>query len=350
MNQLPVPETSELVRRFRSQLGHKQWRELEETWLELLEAGTSLSELLGLCDLAERWAPKETAVTLLSVLAAHLKDKEQIEESLLILRRLAKLTPDDVALAREIANCIRLLEKENPLIERVLQKSGLGYGQPLLQSLELVDRYLALLPGRLLYDSERGPGKVKSLDLLLDRVTIAFSDSNETTFDTLTASKRLYTVARDGYFALLENDPDRLKQLAATEPGRVVSLFLRDIRSRATVAEIQKALARLIPAHEWDGFWERARKALAKEPHIQVFARPSRSYQWVEKPAEPGEVETPKSSARPRITFDPSKLANLTIPELQEAFAELATTTDRRHFLEAVKQHRPDWERVYAAL
>ena len=342
---------SELVQRFRSQLGRREYAALEDTWLELLAAATELAELLNLADLAERWAPKETTSALLSVLASHLKDQGQLELALSVLRRLAKLTPDDAALAREIAGCVRLLYQATPLIERILQKSGLGYGQPLLPSLEQLDRYLGLLPGKVVYDQERGPGRVTNLDLLLDRVTVTFADSSELTLATLTASRRLRATAADGFFALLVQDRPRLSRLAATEPGRVVTLFLRDIQRHASVADIQQGLAELIPPDEWASFWEKARKELAQEPHVQVITSPVRSYRWVAQPVATEKTAAAPGQRRPRRQWDGATLGRLSIPELTQTFSTLATTTDRRHFLEQLSQVRTDdWDRVYAAL
>ena len=39
------------------------------------------------------------------------------------------------------------------------------------ESLPKLDRYLAFLPGTRVLDVDRGPGRVKKLDLLLDKIT-----------------------------------------------------------------------------------------------------------------------------------------------------------------------------------
>ena len=64
-------------------------------------------------------------------------------------------------------------------IEQLLHKSGVGYGQSLRESLPRLDRYLAFLPGTRVLDADRGPGRVKKLDLLLDKVTVDFDRGAE---------------------------------------------------------------------------------------------------------------------------------------------------------------------------
>ncbi|MEO0073482.1 MAG: hypothetical protein ABIK43_02315, partial [candidate division WOR-3 bacterium] len=114
-----------LVQKFRQQLGRKQYDELDETWLELIEGDQSMTVLLALADLVEQWGPPGKAFLLLSLLNDHLHDENRFSEQMTVLRRLARMAPADASLARDIASCLRRLHPNVEILDRILQKVGI---------------------------------------------------------------------------------------------------------------------------------------------------------------------------------------------------------------------------------
>jgi len=249
----------ELAKRFREQLRKKNFNNLEGIWLELIEADPGLDALLAEAAVAEKHAPRATASVLLSVLADSLKEKGRLDEALDVLRRAAGLDPDSAELAHEITDCVKRAYADLPDLEGLLHKSGVGYGQSLKDAMPKLDRYLSFAPGACVYDADRGPGRVKKLDLLLDRVTVDFDMGAELAWEVMAASRRLRPCAPDGYFRRLQKDRAGLLKLAANEPGTLVRLLLRDAGRAMSVGDIGAGLLGIIPAAEWDGFWNRAR-------------------------------------------------------------------------------------------
>ncbi|MEO0068614.1 MAG: GreA/GreB family elongation factor [candidate division WOR-3 bacterium] len=344
----------ELIKLFRYQLGKKQYQELEGTYLELLEKNLSLAELLNLVELVIRWGTKELAITLLWVLATHLQDQGRYDEELRVLRRLVELNPDDEKLTKAITNCLKNLYQHEPLLDKILQKAGLGYGEPLTEALERFDRYFSLMPGRLVYDEEEGSGEIKSLDLLLDRVLVRFDSGIDLTLDVQSAVNRFSFPDELGFFYLKNKEPEKLKELIAKEPAEVVARYLRDIRKGASPSEIERTLLPLIGKENYASFWERAKKGLRSHPHIVVQNRPVRSYLWVDKPEDKvggnGEKLPKKEKKEPVSEYDTSKLASATLTELLQAFTGLRTTQERKRVLEELVKIRPDWEELYQLL
>lgn len=339
----------ELAKRFREQLRKKNFNNLEGIWLELIEADPGLDALLAEAEVAEKHAPRATASVLLSVLADSLKEKSRFDEALDVLRRAAALDPDSAELAHEITDCVKRAHSNLPDLEGLLHKSGVGYGQSLKDAMPKLDRYLAFAPGACVYDADRGPGRVKKLDLLLDRVTVDFDMGAELAWDVAAASRRLRACASDGYFRRLRTDRPGLLKLAADAPGTLVRLLLRDAGKPMSVADIGAGLAGIVPTAGWEGFWNRARKEVARDPHVVCRTVPGRTYQYSETPV--AVAETPAQKQARRVEFAADDIAEMSEPKLLAAYDKLKTFPERKAFLEGVAQSRPgDWDRVYAAV
>jgi transcription elongation factor GreA len=341
----------ELTKKFRTQFWQKQYEEMEATWLELVEAGTSYEQLLELLQLTDRQVPRDSTATMLSLLADMLREQGRFADELEILRRQAVVAPDDAALARTIVACVQRVYPQVSDLEQLLRKAGLGYGQSLKEALPRLDRYLCFLPGTRVLDADRGPGRVKKLDLLLDKVTVDFDRGAELVWD-LAAAQRILRVCRpDGYFVLLERDRAAVQEMAASQPGRVVAAFLADSGAPASVKEIQEGLARVVSRDAWEGFWNRARRELAKDPHIACRTVPSRTYQWTEAVAAGSEEPAARAARRPRRDVDAAQVAGLDAAGVQQAYAKLETFPERKQLLEALPRTHPDnWFELYQVL
>jgi len=341
----------ELTRKFRTQFWQKHYDEMETTWLEMIEAGVPYEQLLELVNLTDRQVPRETMALMLMLLADLLREQKRYADEFAILRRQAAVAADDATVARTITACVQRLHADLPDIEQLLHKSGVGYGQPLRESLPKLDRYLAFLPGTRVLDIDRGPGRVKKLDLLLDKVTVDFDRGAELEWD-LGAAQRILRVCKpDGYYALLDRNRQELFGMVASRSGQVVALLLRDTGSAMAVKELQEALAQVVGREAWEGFWTRARRELAKNPHIVTRTVPARTFQWEETPAVRTESKPTKAVKRLRQEVDADELAQMKPAGVLEAYSKLATFSERRRFLGTLVSVRPDdWHQLYAAI
>ncbi len=340
----------ELIKLFRTQLGRKQYAELEGTWLELISTDTPLAELLALVDLAIRWAPPELPVTLLWVLADFLAEQKRFRDEFTVLRRLVPLTLDDEKLTRALVRCLHDLYPELSLLDRLIQKSGLGYGTPQAEALERFDRYLRLLPGKMVYDQEQGIGTVRNLDLLFDRVEVAFDNGAGLTLEITAAANRFRFPGPDSFFYLLRHEPDHLRTLAQTEPTELVARYLRDIGRPATAEELAAALAPVVGTDAFSEFWERAKKGLARHPHITVIPRTPRRYRWQDEPKEKTALtEERPENKKSRTGTALEGVKAMSREEVIKSFTTLRTAPERRKFLDLIQQERAeDWQEIYS--
>ncbi len=341
----------EMTRKFRTQFWQKQYGEMETTWLELVEADVPYEQLLELVNLTDRQVPRETMALMLMLLADSLREQKRFADEFVILRRQAAVSADDATLARTIVACVQRLHSDVPDIEQLLHKSGVGYGQSLRESLPKLDRYLAFLPGTRVLDVDRGPGRVKKLDLLLDKVTVDFDRGAELIWDLGTAQRILRVCRPDGFYALLGQKRQKLLDAAASRPGQVVALLLRDTGRAMSVRELQEAMAQVVGGEDWGSFWTKARRELGKDPHIVSKTAPAKTFQWEETPAVVTESKPAKAAKRLRQEVDADQLAHMERAGVLEAYSKLATFSERRRFLETLVSARPDdWHQLYAAV
>ncbi|MFO7639520.1 MAG: GreA/GreB family elongation factor [bacterium] len=327
---------------FRHHLHQHQFELLEEDWLALLESDCPADEMLDLAELAARYAPASIAVTLLKVLADWFADKSDHRRELKVLRRLLELNDDHPELPARFANCFRRVHADSTeIVERLLQRAGLGFGARLADALVTVDGYLKLLPGTVVIDAEIGPARVTELDLLLNRAMIATTDGRETSLDLTAALSRVRPVEPDGFFELLLTDPATLRTRAEQSPGRVAREFLQDLKRPMSVQAIRKQVTEIIPDDSWEGFWNRARRELENDPHIRKVARPTRGYEWSDLPLdkEPGRSDP---SRERNLGVETGRLARMSRSELVRKYAEQKTLASRRQLIELVAAERAE--------
>ncbi len=356
-----LERSAELIQLFRKQLGKKQFNEIENTWLELIETEMPLNELLGVVELVVKWAPPDVASIMLSLLATRLWEKGRYEEELLVLRQLITNLPqpaEETKRTLQLTNCLKLLYKDESLLERILQKSGLGYGIPLREALVRFDQLINLTPNRLVYDQEYGLGKVKNLDLLLDRVTILFSSGAEITFDIVTANQRFHFPLKDDFFFLLTQNQAEILELIQKDSGGVVAMLLRGLNRPMTPTEIQKVFEPLVGRENYARFWEKAKKELSRNPNIKIQSKPISTYQWTKAAAEKitGRARGKEKAGREGGRFNPLITQSLncysnSMDEVVEQIKSLRNYPARKKYLQELPELRPgDWAEIFQRL
>ncbi len=333
-----------LVQSFRLHLGRKEYDQLDTIWLELIDQNVDTEELFELVELVERYAPAGKAEEFLWILADALKAKKKWEPQFQALKRLVRLSEKESKLASELAANLRQSYGHVPELEKLLQKSGLTYGQPLKQALNTMERYIHLLPGSWLYCTEWGACRVAKLDLLLGRVTVSCAGLTEYTLNLDSALMRLRPLPAGGFFQRLHENKNSLLLLAEENPAELVALYLRDTKEPAGSKELKSALAELVPEQAWEGFWSRARRELESHPHVLVRTRPQRTYQWSDQRI-PRQEETRTPPKTPSLKIElppPEETANLPEQELLEKYKTLSNSAQRRQLLEAVLRTRPE--------
>lgn len=115
-----------------------------------------------------------------------------------------------------------------------------------------------------------GVGEVINVSAIREQVEIEFekvSGTRELSF--VNACKVLIPLADDHFLAKRFGDPDKFERESKKDPVETMRLLLRDLGPK-TAAEIKNELAEyVIPADEWNKWWQGAKTRLKKENSIE---------------------------------------------------------------------------------
>ncbi len=167
---------------------------------------------------------------------------------------------------KEIA--LRAIESD---AERKSLVEHVGFGQ--LMPAECVRRLellLKLKPGVLCLDKTWGFGVVKKVDGFYGRVQIDFEKKSGHALSLAYAAEVLQLVTEDHLLARIHREPDKMRELAKSNPAEIVRVCLRSY-GPVTVAQLQSTLVpRLVAEAGWKEFWEGARRGLKKDPLVEI--------------------------------------------------------------------------------
>ena len=218
---------------------------------------------------------------------AHLKERNESAGALLVLKRLAQLTPNERYLRREIGVCLFQAYPDRPRLETFVSKSELTDDRPILEALEFIEHCLAFDAGNYAYDSEMGMGKVTDLDLMVDKLSVDFGKDKPVTYHLGAAFKHLTAVSQEHFLIRKQTDSEGLRQIAVQDPLELFRSLLKSFDRPLKPREIKTYLEGIVSEGEWEGFWNKVRKLAASEPNIRALTKPERSFQWVEARVQP---------------------------------------------------------------
>lgn len=316
--------TDEIRNRFKEILRKKDADGLDTLWLELTESNAKVESLFELVDTLLKSELRDKVATLLSVLLSHLKERNESAGALLVLKRLAALTPNERYLRREIGVAFFQAFPDRPRLETFVSKSELTDDKPILEAVEFIERCLAFDAGSFVYDTEMGMGRVKDLDLMVDKLVVDFGKDKPVTYHLGAAFKHLTPVSPDHFLLRKQNDPDGLRQMAAADPLELFRSLLKCFDRPLKPREIKSYLEGIVSEDQWDGFWNRVRKLSAAEPNIRALTKPERSFQWLEQASshkpQAEELKPQAESLKPHATSQKPELES--VPEVTEDVEE----------------------------
>jgi len=299
--------TEEIRSRFKEILRKKDGDGLDSLWLELIEANEQLESFFELTNTLLKSELRGKVATLLSVLLAHLKERNESAAALLVLKRLALLTPNERYLRREIGVAFFQAYPDRPRLETFVSKSELTDDKPIHEAVEFIERCLAFDAGSFVHDTEMGMGRVRELDLMVDKLVVDFGKDKPVTYHLGAAFKHLTPVSRDHFLLRKQTDPDGLRQMAVADALELFRSLLRCFDRPLKPREIKSYLEGIVPEDQWDGFWNKVRKLSATEPKIRVLTKPERSFQWFEARVQP-QTDADRRRLEPEPEKEPEAL------------------------------------------
>lgn len=211
----------------------------------------------------------------------------------------------------------------------------------LIQKTPRLKRYRARLeamkPGTYCVHRAWGMGKIQSYDSQENKLIIDFEDGRSGhPMDPAFCVEKLDILPDDDILVRSRTDPDAIQEMIKKRPADVIVDILSAAENQtAGNSEIEVALSRLLGQSKYKKWWTATKKALAKDPRIQVPSKKTDPYVLRDEPVKPEdeileeffETKAPKKKIALAAKLEEMSLSHKDIEEsLPEILRELAVS------------------------
>ena len=129
-----------------------------------------------------------------------------------------------------------------------------------------------------------GFGQIKTVDVVLGKLTVDFNGRPDHSIDLAFAPKILAPIAKEHIEARKATDMDGLKQMAALHHDEVIKVIVDSFGNLATTDKVKEVLVPdVVEADDYKKWWETARREMKKGGHFKV---PTKKTEAIEYQAE----------------------------------------------------------------
>jgi len=250
----------------------------EQEWMNVVERpdvrAESFSRLEPVLDAVISGGQTELAESMAWAAVEALKEKGSPREALDLGKNLFLKLAQSGDLRDIIEQLYRQVYADRPNLETLLAEAGISGGRPPRRAVRTLDTCLELRPGSYLVGRhEETAARVDSIDDKKWRVTVSTGRATQTLDPVEFADK--FAIADDGDFrVLLAFDTNRLRELAAGDPGTLVENIVRARGGKLNSDELEHVVTSgMVDPGDWTKWWGKARAALKKNPHVKIDGR-----------------------------------------------------------------------------
>src|SRR5262249_7561810 len=167
----PVELPADVVRL----IEQKQFSALEDLWTKRMEASPhDFPFFFGVAAAVKKKGGSEQAVSWLRFLADYHSEKQDIDARIQVLLEIARMFPADPQIRGQLTSAFRTRYASHPSLSAALGQSARDKSTALTASAGRIRRWLAFLPGQILYMPGRGPGRIAEMNPALDVIRLDF--------------------------------------------------------------------------------------------------------------------------------------------------------------------------------
>ncbi|MDD4735719.1 MAG: GreA/GreB family elongation factor [Kiritimatiellae bacterium] len=138
------------------------------------------------------------------------------------------------------------------------------------EMLKRIDVSKDLKEGALVYEKSWGSGVVRQFDPFYGKVVIDFDTKQGHRMMLSYASECLRLMDEEHLHSIRRRDPERFNDMLENHPDELIRVLIRSYGPQP-IQNVQSILIPVILAEgDWKSFWERARKALKKDPLFEI--------------------------------------------------------------------------------
>lgn len=371
---------------------------LEDLWTRRMEeTPEDLPFFFAVAAAVKKRGSAEAPLSWLRFLADYQDEKGREDARLAVLLEVARMTPTDGAIRKELDEALRKRYAGHPALSPVLAQFPLAAAADPSETGGRILRWLRFSPGDCFLMAGHGAGRIAELNPALDVVRMDFGGAR-LPLSLVSAEKNLVPLPPGHFLRAKLEDLPALRELAARNPAELVRRLLESFGGVLPVADLREHLGGIVEEPRWASFWAAARRhpqlllsgagkqaraswtetaGAADEAVRAAFARgdPGQKLELARKNARrspelarffaEGLAADAREAvgARPALAWELSQAASRLAPDQPEAFpaASLLSAGDplailpqirdyasRERALEAVRAHRADWADLLA--
>ncbi len=380
----------------------RKFDELESLWMAELDRGSTDFEAFITTAKALRKAEQRTqSDTLLGLLADSFQDRKLWSQRLQVLKEIGRLSKHPAHLRPQVEEALRKSLGSHKSFDRAFQIAKFADPQSNpVERAEKIETWLMYDEGECFFMAGRGAGCITELNPELGIARLDFEKDKRVSVPLGAAAKYLVPLQDSHVLREKFRDPAKVRQEALSSPPQFFARILQSFGRPMMMGEVRDAVIGIVPDEKWTSWWTSARK----NPQIVVSGTGAKAtYSWnasagdaektVRRDFERAEVKTQLDLARKHsgrskelADFFSSTLAAeagrlsrtdgalawqilttleslpgsyaapvepaslLTGPMASRTVAAIGDKPMRERALQVVREHHPDWPKVYSEL
>jgi transcription elongation GreA/GreB family factor len=255
-----MAESTELPAEVVRLIDQKQFEALEDVWTKRMEAEPrDLPFFFAVAAAVKKKGGGSHATSWLQFLADYQAEKNDLDARIDVLLEIARMFPTEETLRGELSGAIRARYASHPTLSAVLAQNPLEKAPDAAAVGQRIRRWLAFLPGQILYMPGRGPGRIVEMNPALDVIRLDFSGV-KLPFSLVSAEKTLLVLAEGHFLRERLERPEEVRELAEREPAEAVRRLLASFGRSIPFSDVKEHFSGIVPEAKWSAFWAGARK------------------------------------------------------------------------------------------
>lgn len=249
---------------------------VQELWIDLQSVDTELSQLKTFMNVAAEVATrgdKDKAADLLLLLKDDLSKQGREDDLFDVLRQAVIYSGRVRGIREELAAQYARKYAGRPGIEAILSRTDLAGEGRIQDAVRQLDEAFYFAEGEYVFHGRGwGIGKVVEANPATGDFVIDFSRRRGQRMDAGMALKSLERRSEDDLDVLLWTEPDRVRELAKTDPIGLLKSALVSAGGKLQSRDLKSKLADVLEKSLWTKFWNKARKLAKDDPQIEMAA------------------------------------------------------------------------------
>lgn len=241
---------------------------IEEVWLEMMEKDCAPEDFLDTARRLHDAGKTALALELLKLLSSHFSETRRHKNAVMIQKEILKLdrTAENITLLLKTYGQFLSADLSHLSANAEIKKPGALFN--------MLDKYAYYKPGEFFYDELLGAGKVIALRVKENEIIVDFKTQNEIFNLSDENAKYLEKLPLEHFLVVKYENPDAVKERAASSPAELVKHILRSFE-KIPEDRIKSLLRGTLD--DVDGWWKKTKPLLKKEKDVR-FPEGARKY------------------------------------------------------------------------